>query len=187
MRMDRLRPDLAQLQRWDDLRRRLDEADDGRRATLLADCRDEDPAAGGRDDCGGGAGAHRWGFLGHGCADRAVQRRAPDRPGSAGLARARSLHPEQGALRGRALRDPGRLRLLLAGRAADVHEAAVAAQWTSEPAQDPRGRGERRAARPRPADRASEPLSAPSCRARPGAPSWCSATANCRRARTGRR
>ena len=65
------------------------------------------------------------------------------------IARPRPLHPQQGPLRRRALRDARALRLLPPRRARHVHGAAVDAQRASRPQEGPGRRDQHRPARPR--------------------------------------
>ena len=103
---------------------------------------------------------HRRRSLGHRHPRHALRRRARRRPGRPDAPGARPLHPQQGPLRRRALRDARPLRLLPRAELDDLHGAAVA-RSTGTPTAT-----RCRASRPTPARSATASRSAVGMRAR---------------------
>ena len=108
-------------------------------------------------------------------------------PNSPNAPDARPLHPEQGPLHRRALRDAGReAGFIPVEHARHLHAAAVAAQRPSQPQLRARRRDQHRPARPRPAGRRRHRHRRPDRQCRLTASSSSPATASCRKAATGR-
>ena len=134
----------------------------------------------------GAAGSSRRRHVGRGHSGDALSRRAADRSESAARARPGPADPEQGPRERRPLRDLGRSGLHSGRDASDLHEAALDAERASEPQLCPRRRGQHGPARPRTADRRRRRAGRQDRPGRLIASSSSPATANCRRAATGR-
>ena len=113
--------------------------------------------------------------------------RAARRSARAQRSEARPVHSQQRPLRGGALLDARLARLFPIRTAFDLHAASVGAERSSEPAESPGRRSQHRPARSWAPDRGRQRDCVQVFRARTGEPSSCSATANCRKARTGKR